>query len=150
MSKLTFVQWNKYGLKGDKPFKKGAVGTGLLMAFSVTLAVFFMMGFVVALTKMPVYDFSWLILLTLLASVAVGGGRAGANAGIRGWQHGGLVGVTYSLLFVIAGALLGVPVFDPVLMIAAMAIMGTIGGIIGVNVSYVKRSNVTRRYMKLK
>lgn len=148
MGKLTFVQWNKHGLKGDKPFKKGAVGTGLLRAFSVTLAIFFMMGFVVALTKMPVYNFSMAIILTVMGAVAVGGASAGKAAGIRGWQHGGLVGVIFSMLFVVAGALLGVPVFDPVLITLALGVVGTIGGIVGVNLPYMRRSTVSRRYLR--
>lgn len=148
MGKLTFVLWNRHGVKGDRPFKKGAVGEGLVRAFSVTLAVFLMMGFVVSLTNQMVYNFSMLILLTILLSTAVGGVCAGAAAGIRGWQHGGMTGLIYGMLFAVVGTVLGLPVFDPVLMTMALAALGTVGGIVGVNLPAVRRRTVSRRYLR--
>lgn len=147
MGKLTIVQWQKHGVKGDRPFKKGAVGAGLVRAFSVTLAVFLMLGFVVAVTNLPVYNFSTVILLTILASAAIGGVGAGAAAGIRGWQHGGTTGFIYGMLYVVAGYLVGIPVYDPVLMTLAMALLGLVGGIVGVNLPTVRRRAVNRRYL---
>ncbi len=148
MGKLTFVQWQKPDVKGDRPFKKGAVGAGLVRALSVTLAVFLMMGFVVTVTNLSVYNFSQAILLTILVSAVVGGVGAGAAAGIRGWQHGGMTGLVYGMLFVVvAGALLGLPVVDPVLMTLAMAVLGTVGGIVGVNLAAVRKRTVRRRYL---
>ncbi|WP_041274627.1 TIGR04086 family membrane protein [Desulforamulus reducens] len=147
MGKLTFVQWRKHDVKEDKPFKKGAVGTGLVRAFSVTLAVLVMMGFAVAVTHQSVYHFSMLILLTVLASAAMGGGSAGAVAGIRGWQHGGMTGLIYGMFLVVAGALTGVLIFDPVLLTTAITIAGTIGGVIGVNLPSTRKRLVNRRYL---
>jgi len=139
------VQWRKKGPSGDRPFKKGAVGTGLVRAFSATLAVFLVMGFVVAATHQPVYNFSLAVLLTILGSAFLGGVSAGAAAGIRGWQHGGMTGLTYGMLFAVVGALLGLPVFDPVLMTVAMSILGVIGGIVGVNLPSTRRRAVRRK-----
>ncbi|SHE52676.1 TIGR04086 family membrane protein [Desulforamulus putei] len=147
MGRLTFVQWHKHGVKGDRPFKRGAVGTGLVQAFSVTLSVFLMMGFVVVVTNQPVYHFSPAVLLTILVSAAVGGMGAGAAAGIRGWQHGGMTGLIYGMLFVAAGALTGLPVLDPVLINLAMAVLGAVGGVIGVNLPAVRKRAVRRRYL---
>lgn len=146
--KLTFVSWHKYNLKGDKPFKKGAVGLGLVRALSVTVAVFLMLGFVVALTNQPVYNFTYVIMLTIMASAAIGGACAGAAAGIRGWQHGGLTGIFYGILFVVGGVLLGLPAVDPVLMTVALALLGMVGGIVGVNLPAAGRSSRGKRYMR--
>ncbi|AQS59969.1 TIGR04086 family membrane protein [Desulforamulus ferrireducens] len=142
--KLTFVSWHKYNQKGDKPFKKGAVGIGLVRALSVTVAVFLMLGFVVALTNQPVYNFSYAIMLTIMASAAIGGAGAGASAGIRGWQHGGLTGILYGLLFVVGGLLLGLPAIDPVMMTVALGLLGAVGGIIGVNLPSARKSSRKR------
>ncbi|CCO07669.1 TIGR04086 family membrane protein [Desulforamulus hydrothermalis] len=147
MGRLTFVHWQKQGVKGDRPFKKGAVGTGLAQAFSVTLAVFLMMGFVVLITNQPVYQFSTAVLLTILASAALGGCGAGAAAGIRGWQHGGMTGLLYGIIFVAFGALMGLPAPDPVLLPLAMALLGAAGGILGVNLPAVRKRAVQRRYL---
>lgn len=148
MGKLTFVWWNKHNLRGDKPFKSGSVGAGLVRALSVTVAVFLMLGFVVALTNQPVYNFSYVIMLTIMASAVIGGAGAGISAGIRGWQHGGMTGMLYGMLFVVAGALLELPAVDPVLMTVAMALLGTIGGIIGVNLPAARRRVGSKRYMR--
>lgn len=147
MGKFTFVQWHKHGLKGDKLFKRGAVGTGLVRAFGVTLAVLVMMGFVVAVTRQAVYNFSWLILFTVFAAATIGGGSAGAAAGIRGWQHGGAAGFIYGMFFVVVGFFTGIPIFDPVLIITAMTILGSIGGIVGVNLPSAKKAVHKRRYL---
>ncbi len=144
MSRLTFVQWKKYGVPGDRPFKRGAVGAGMVRAFSATLSAFLIMGFVVAVTNQPVYNFSQAIVLTVLASALLGGGSAGAAAGIRGWQHGGVTGLIYGMMFAVLGAMLGLPVFDPVILTVTMTILGTVGGIIGVNLPGVRRRSVGR------
>ena len=148
MGKLTFVRWNKHNLGGDKPFKKGAVGIGLVRALSVTVAVFLMLGFVVALTNLPVYNFSYVIMLAIMASAAIGGAGAGMSAGIRGWQHGGLTGMIYGMLFVVASALLGLPIVDPVVMTVVVTLLGTVGGIIGVNLPSARGKVGKRRYLR--
>ncbi|AEF93584.1 hypothetical protein Desca_0699 [Desulfotomaculum nigrificans CO-1-SRB] len=144
MSKLTFVRWTKYGGSGEKMFKKGAVGAGLVRGFSVMLAVFFMLGFVVAVTSQPVYNFSTAILVTFLAAAMLGAIKAGAVAGIRGWQHGGMTGVIFGMLLALMGFALGLPICDPVLITAAMGALGIIGGIIGVNLPRSKRRLLRR------
>lgn len=147
MGKFTFVQWHKHGLKGDKPFKRGAVGTGLVRAFGVTFAVVVMMGFVVAVTRQAVYNFSWLTLFTVFAAATIGGGSAGAAAGIRGWQHGGATGLIYGMFFVVVGFFTGIPIFDPILSATAMTVLGCIGGIIGVNIPSARKAVLKRRYL---
>ncbi|GAB6179983.1 hypothetical protein JCM14036_13020 [Desulfotomaculum defluvii] len=147
MGKLTFLQWHKHGIKGDKPFKRGAVGTGLVRAFGVTFAVLVMMGFVVAITQQSVYNFSLLTLFTVLVAAVIGGGSAGAAAGIRGWQHGGATGLIFGMFFVVVGFFTGIPIFDPVLITSAMTILGSIGGIIGVNLPSARKRVVKRRYL---
>ncbi|SHK61202.1 TIGR04086 family membrane protein [Desulforamulus aeronauticus] len=149
MGRLTFVCWNKHNQRGDKPFKKGAVGIGLVRALSATVMVFLVLGFVVALTNQPVYDFNYVIMVTIMASAAFGGAGAGVAASIRGWQHGGFTGMIYGMVLVVAGALLGLPiVVDPVLMTVALALLGTVGGIIGVNLPKGGRGIGKRRFLR--
>ncbi|AEG59287.1 TIGR04086 family membrane protein [Desulforamulus ruminis] len=145
MSRLTFVQWHKHGVPGDRLLKREAIGAGLVRAFSATLAVFLLMGVVVAITNQPVYHFSLGVLFVVLASALIGGGSAGAVARIRGWQHGGVTGFIYGAIFAMISAGLGLPVFDPVILTVAMALLGSLGGIIGVNLPAVRRRSRGRR-----
>lgn len=103
-----------------------------------------MLGFVVAVTSQPVYNFSTAILVTFLAAAMLGAIKAGAVAGIRGWQHGGMTGVIFGMLLALMGFALGLPIFDPVLITAAMGALGIIGGIIGVNLPRSKRRLLRR------
>lgn len=133
MSRFTYVHWNKQGVAGDRLIKWGALGLGLVKALSATLGVFLMLGFVVAITDLPAYNFSMVIMLTMLAAAFLGGKGAGEAARIRGWQHGAMTGLVYGMLFVMLGILLGMTIFDPVLMTLSMIIIGILGGIFGVN-----------------
>lgn len=148
MSRVTFVQWNKQGVQGDRQIKIRAVGSGMVSALSSTLAVFLMLSFVVAITNLPVYNFAMAIMLTMLVSSFLGGKGAGTSSGIRGWQHGAVIGLIYGLLFVLLSAVSGIPIFDPFLMTGSMVIAGVFGGIMGVNLPAAKRQGVTRRAVR--
>jgi len=105
------------------------------------------------------YTFIWMILGTLFASlllyftniqeskladytfvihavaIFLGGIVSGKRSGNKGWYHGGILGVLYSLIVVIIGFLAfdsGLKPQTPVL-VTLCFLLGAIGGMVGVN-----------------
>lgn len=109
--------------------------SGLISAAIVLLVGLLVLSILLTWTNMKEQSLTaWVYIIHALAS-AFGGLSSGKRADKKGWYHGGLAGVIYSVIILLAG-FLG---FDAGLDAATLAVLslcfasGALGGMIGVN-----------------
>ncbi len=113
-----------------------SVASGLIWAFLLTLVLSAVMAALIFTTSISETTLSRFLEGGGLFSLFVGSAYAARRAGSLGWMHGGMVGALYILLSSLLGAL-----FSPVQITLAMvgkrlalgAVLGAIGGTVGVN-----------------
>lgn len=148
MKGLTFMHWSRGEVPAVKRVKAGAVLVGLAWALSATLAVCAVMCAWVVLAAGPVYNFSAFIAAGAIIGAILGGAASGKAAGTLGLLHGFLAGSLYGLLLValiIAGSAEGASLAELVMRTALLGIAGSMGGVLGVNLSYKGRAGSRRR-----
>jgi putative membrane protein (TIGR04086 family) len=109
--------------------------SGLINATICLLAGMIVLSMLLAWTDMKEQSLSsWVYIIHAIASAA-GGMASGKRAVHKGWYHGGLAGLIYSIIVVLAG-FLG---FDAALDTQTLAMLmlsfacGALGGMVGVN-----------------
>ena len=91
------------------------------------------------------------LMAVALVSVLWGGIRGGMAAVSMGWLHGGVV-ATFYLIFVlfIQGFVFPVSGYHPGSLVLAGGLLavGSTGGVIGINLNFIRRHRLKRRYMQ--
>ncbi len=147
MKKLTVLKWNPpLGGKGEKSFQPGAVLLGVLWAVSISIAVLVVLGLYIMISRYPVYHLSLVISLMTLLTVLLGGTVCGATANRFGLLHGILVGLIYSSIYLAFLCWWNISLLKLSLLLNILPLLlaGGIGGVIGVNLSAVKRRETLR------
>lgn len=93
---------------------------------------------------------SYAILALALLSVFLGGIRGGMVSGAMGWAHGGIVAGCYLLLVLLVKLLVSPAAgFDSNGIMSALGLLcaGAIGGVMGINVRFMRRKRIGRRYL---
>ncbi len=139
LKRLTFVHWSHPNAGGYRyQLQMSALIAGLLWAVLVTLFAGVILVLWVTLSQHPTYNLSGVIGLCMLGGALVGGGIGGLNARKQGWLHGGVIGLTYGIIFLamMAGGNMGA-LKDPLVWIRLplLAVLGALGGVAGVNLS---------------
>jgi len=95
----------------------------------------FILSLLLWLTSMQENELSIYTYVVHGISVGIGGFVAGKRAGSKGWYQGGLTGALYGLIILIIGFLALDSPFDLAMIIgvAAVFLIGAVGGIMGVN-----------------
>ena len=146
---LTFLSWSFPGGKGQKRVHPGAVMLGLVTAVGVTVAAVIFTGVYVMVSTSPVYHLPVLITAATIGSAVLGGLVAGAVSSKQGLVHGGLVGVTYGLIYIGLFVYAGIMTLETALLskLLLMLTLGGFGGVVGVNMpgTKKKRRSITIR-----
>ncbi len=127
-------------VKDTRPTKLGAVALAkaILWAVGLTAVLFLLAALLLTYTPMPEHLIPFIVIVTSLLSVAVGGMEAAKAAKSRGWLKGTLVGVLYSiilfLLSSVAGGIGGAGSYLLVMTVLFL-LVGAAGGILGINLS---------------
>lgn len=114
----------------SSPLLSGLMYTFVWMIVGTLIASLLLLATNMQESKLSTYSF-------VIHSIAIflGGIVSGKRAGSKGWYHGGILGVLYSLLVVIIGFLAfdaGLKTQTPVL-ITLCFLLGALGGMLGVN-----------------
>ncbi|MCL6561146.1 MAG: TIGR04086 family membrane protein [Firmicutes bacterium] len=136
MKGLQFLLWSRSDVPAARKIKISAVLPGLAWALSVTLAACALMGVWVLGSYGPVYNFAAFLGAASFSGTALGGAVSGRSAGTLGWLHGGLVGLSYGLLFLLL-VLAATPClfsgFELAGRFMGYTVTAAMGGVIGVN-----------------
>lgn len=108
---------------------------GLIYAFAVAIVAVILAAMVVTWTSLPEAKLPFVMYIVNLASVLTGAFVSARRAGERGWYFGGLTGLFYSISVTILGLLLVSASFTlhNLFQIALLAVIGSLGGVVGVN-----------------
>jgi len=109
--------------------------SGLLTAVIVMLAGVLVVSLILAGTGMTEQSLPLFVYFIHGAALLAGGYAVGRRKGVKGWYHGGMLGVIYWLLVVLIGFLsMNAGIGQTSLMTAVVCFAaGAVGGIVGVN-----------------
>lgn len=147
----TFMRWSKQGVPVVKKIRPEAVLVGLAWSFSATLAACAVMCAWVVLSAGPVYSFSAFVTAGTLLGATLGGVACGRTAGTLGALHGLMVGLAYGLLLsalLFIGSEKSFSASGLVFRTVVLGVVGSAGGIIGVNLYSKVRSIRGKRTTK--
>ncbi len=114
-----------------------AVMTGLITTVFLVLVISALVALLVYLTGLTEGTAASVLYYAGLGCVAVGGSFGARRSGRLGWLHGGLVGFLYAVIsialsfLVMPGTLIVLDLFRQT---TVVAVVGALGGIIGVNI----------------
>ncbi len=109
---------------------------GLIYAFAVAVAAVILAAMLVTWTSMPETKLPVVTYGINLISVLTGSFIAARRAGEKGWYYGGITGLFYTVFITLLGLLLVSASFTlhNLFQIALLSVIGSLGGMIGVNV----------------
>lgn len=111
--------------------------SGMIYAFLIMGGAALLISFLLLLSGMKEQSLSLYSFVIHGIALFIGGFMSGKRASNKGWYHGGLLGLVYSLI-VIFVAFLGFDSalsFHTLLFVALAFAVGAFGGAIGVNIS---------------
>lgn len=109
--------------------------TGLVWSIASMIVLTLVLSLLLWLSNMKESGLSSWVYVIHAVSLVIGGFAAGRNGGSRGWYHGGLLGIVYSLIVLVIGYLALDASFgwNVLLLLLGGIVFGALGGIIGVN-----------------
>ena len=110
---------------------------GAVLAYLVSLSVFVLASLLFAYTPLPEIVLPYMTYIASLISIFIGGLYSGGKIGQQGWKNGGFTGLIYFVGLFLLSFFLGTQIVYglQLLLRAVMAfVIGSIGGIVGVNI----------------
>lgn len=129
---------NKTQNTGDKSSKYLVMLRSLLVCFVIAFVMILVYALLLSFSSISDASMSKVTQTIMIISIAISSAYGGKKIGERGWMFGGILGLIFALLLIPFGMAFGqVLAFDIYLLAKLMvsAVVGAIGGIIGVNLS---------------
>jgi putative membrane protein (TIGR04086 family) len=130
------LSWQRTSAPADPALQAGAVVSGVVATFLVSLLAAGAVALVVVLTPLTEQRAGGALFVTGLLSLCIGAGYGARRAHGRGWIHGLLVGALYVGCSLVLEPLLfpGVMTFPGALLRLVLGMgTGALGGVVGVN-----------------
>jgi putative membrane protein (TIGR04086 family) len=112
------------------------VAKGLIFSFLITLPCFFIFALFLTYTDFPEKYTSMAVLITTVISVLVASAYSTKNVKHKGWMNGCFVGLLYVTILYLASSIVDKNFmlnFSGILTFFIGAIVGCLGGILGIN-----------------
>lgn len=112
------------------------VAKGLIFSFLITLPCFFVFAFILTYTDFPEKYTSTAVLITTIVSVLVASAYSTKNVKHKGWMNGCFVGLLYVAILYLTSSIVDrnfMLNFSGLLTFFIGAIVGCLGGILGIN-----------------
>lgn len=112
------------------------VAKGLIFSFLITLPCFFIFALFLTYTDFPEKYTSMAVLVTTVISVLVASAYSTRNVKHKGWMNGCFVGILYVAILYLASSIVDKNFmlnFSGLLTFIIGAIVGCLGGILGIN-----------------
>ncbi|NLD47561.1 MAG: TIGR04086 family membrane protein [Clostridiaceae bacterium] len=114
------------------------VAKGILISYLITIPIFALFAYILTFVDFPEKYMSTAVIITTLLSMIIAGWTAAKNMKSRGWLNGAVIGVIYmGVLFLLSSlAFRNFSIDRHVAMMLIIGILsGSIGGILGVNLT---------------
>lgn len=109
---------------------------GLLTGYIITLSFFIIYAIVLTFTSISELTLPTLTMLITIVGIVISGTLSARHTKSKGWLNGGIAGILYALIMIILGAFfikdIG-PSYSWAVKLIWGAILGAIGGMIGIN-----------------
>jgi putative membrane protein (TIGR04086 family) len=126
----------KTSLKSKKGLNYIKIIKGVVNAYLITLFLFLLLGGVLYFTKITESIIPHSVIVLSAISIVVSGVNATRDIEYMGWLHGGLIGILYVAILLIAGLFIGSAAnfgFQAMIDLALGFAVGAVAGALGVN-----------------
>ncbi|MDR0287047.1 MAG: TIGR04086 family membrane protein, partial [Clostridiales bacterium] len=117
---------------------------GIITSFLITIPVFVILSVALTLGSMPERYISPAVFATTVLSIVCASFLATAGSQNSGWFNGSLVGFLYMLIIILIRWIIERSIYlnkETIILLLSGVLIGTIGGLVGINLNFKKIKN---------